>query len=412
MKIAQYYPWVYLKSGIERTILEIAKHSRHEHTVLTNHFDKAGTFPDFEQVRVVSLSRVEVRRSLDVVASAARTIALNKVDLDEFDAVLVHCDGLGDLFTIRNRQRPTFCFCHTPLRPCFDDEYFRRVSSRYSGMERIPFLLARTAFRVADRHLWREYKHVFFNSEETLRRARAGGLLTAVMDRHEITNPGLNVDEIQPSDEFEPFFLVPGRIMWTKNVEAAVAGFIKLKRDHPNLSPYRLVVAGHVDLKSEPYVDRLRRISACRSDIEYVVSPSDCRLHDLYRRCYATVVPAWCEDWGMVPLEANAFGKPVLASRRGGPLESQVDGVTGYLVEPTVAGFSEGLRRLAADPERVRRMGALARRRVAKYDWARTVSRIDDVLEFGVRAHLPRAHLRSADGSVALKRQFGPQGTE
>ncbi|MFN3326656.1 MAG: hypothetical protein ACK5AZ_24440 [Bryobacteraceae bacterium] len=91
MRIAQYYPWVYLKSGIERTMIELVKRSRHEHTIFTNRFDRDGTFPEFRDAQVVTLGEVSVRRSLGIVAGAARTIALQKPDLRGFDAVLVHC---------------------------------------------------------------------------------------------------------------------------------------------------------------------------------------------------------------------------------------------------------------------------------------------------------------------------------
>ena len=45
MKVALYYPWVYLTSGAERTILELTAHSRHQWTIFTNRFDPDGTFP-------------------------------------------------------------------------------------------------------------------------------------------------------------------------------------------------------------------------------------------------------------------------------------------------------------------------------------------------------------------------------
>ncbi|MFN3325442.1 MAG: glycosyltransferase family 4 protein, partial [Bryobacteraceae bacterium] len=296
-------------------------------------------------------------------------------------AATPRCDGLGDLFLLRNGHLPCYCFCHTPLRPCFDPEYFQRVAPKYHGWKKLPLHMARSGFRAIDRWLWRRYRYVFFNSEETLGRARAGGLLRSIGDRYEIAHPGLDVNRSPVSERFEPFFLVPGRIMWTKNIESAVAGFLEMKRRGPGTAAFRMVVAGHVDEKSRPYLQALRRLAAGREDIEFVISPSDAELSDLYRRCYAAVFTAWNEDWGMAPLEANAAGKPVLASRRGGLLESQVDGVTGFLVEPEVSDIAAGLLRLAKSPARVRMMGAIARLRVARFDWSNLVRRIDDVLE-------------------------------
>ena len=72
MRPALYYPWVYLKGGAERVLLQLMKSSRHDWTLYTNHFDLDGTFPEFQQYLVIELSRVSVRRNAFDVAGAAR----------------------------------------------------------------------------------------------------------------------------------------------------------------------------------------------------------------------------------------------------------------------------------------------------------------------------------------------------
>jgi glycosyltransferase involved in cell wall biosynthesis len=83
----------------------------------------------------------------------------------------------------------------------------------------------------------------------------------------------------------------------------------------------------------------------------------------------------------MVPLEANAYGKPVIAVNEGGPLESQVDGQTGYLVPSEPQAFAQAMARLAADEKLVRTMGRAARENARQYDWSHFVNKIDTVLE-------------------------------
>lgn len=61
MKIALYYPWISLKSGVERTILEIIKNSKHQYTVYTNNFDPKNTFPEFNKVKVVQLKQIPLK---------------------------------------------------------------------------------------------------------------------------------------------------------------------------------------------------------------------------------------------------------------------------------------------------------------------------------------------------------------
>jgi glycosyltransferase involved in cell wall biosynthesis len=81
-----------------------------------------------------------------------------------------------------------------------------------------------------------------------------------------------------------------------------------------------------------PEEARLRR-QAERSgaSVEFTGWLADEQIRDLYRRCQAVVMPG-VEDFGMVPVEAQACGCPVVALGEGGATESVVDGETGILV--------------------------------------------------------------------------------
>ena len=116
MRVALYHPWVYLKSGLERTLLEIHRRSRHEMRIYTSHYDRQGTYPELASTGVVELPRVSVRRSYLAVLGAAAQIARTRLDPSEFDALVISCDGLGDLLTLRNHDRPVLALTFTPLR--------------------------------------------------------------------------------------------------------------------------------------------------------------------------------------------------------------------------------------------------------------------------------------------------------
>ena len=117
MKVLCYYPWIYLKSGIERTLIEYALRSRHQVSFATNLFVPKATFPEFSHFRVTQLSaKVSVRRTLAPVATAALKIAITGLQEFDHDLLLVHNDGLADFVLFRNHQKPAVCFCHTPVR--------------------------------------------------------------------------------------------------------------------------------------------------------------------------------------------------------------------------------------------------------------------------------------------------------
>ena len=190
LNIADFYPWVYLTSGVERTILEICRRSRHRHTIFTNHFDPGNTSPEFRELEVIRLSHIPVDRGLGSVLKAAAVIGLQKVDFSSYDILLVHCDGLGDLILRPQPPIPAVCFCHTPLRPVFDSQYRDRALERYSGFSRLLFNVFSAGFRHLDQRMWCRYRYVFFNSQESRMRADRGGLLRGLEGRYEILHPG------------------------------------------------------------------------------------------------------------------------------------------------------------------------------------------------------------------------------
>jgi glycosyltransferase involved in cell wall biosynthesis len=381
MRIAVYYPWVYLTSGAERTILETCRRSHHDYTIFTNRYEPQNTYPEFRDLHVVTLSTIPVRRQLAPVLSAAVKLVSQKLPLAGYDALIVHCDGLGNLVLNRSRDVPAVCFCHTPLRPVYDPEYRRRALGKLSGLGRLAFYALSAGFACADRRLFQRYKRVLFNSHETLARAERGGLLQGMTGRYEVLHPGVDWHSYQPTWQYENYFLVAGRIMWTKNIELAIEAFTRFKAQSPSHDRFKLIVAGRVDKKSEVYLERLRGMVKERCDVEFVVSPSDDVMHRLYSDCYAVLFPAFNEDWGLVPLEANAFGKAVIASDRGGPRESQLHGETAFLVPCDAGSFSNTMAMMASNPELIRSMGRRARVASLAYDWAQFVERFDEILD-------------------------------
>lgn len=377
IKAAMYYPWIYLKGGIERTILELAKRSRHEWTVITNRYLEDETFPEFRDIEVVQLAGLSLERKVFPVAAACLRLLLTKQDWSRYDVVVVSSDGIGNLVTFRNSDVPLVSLCHTPLKIAYDED----THDRWLEMHQ-PGIATRAAVRLftaVDKLAWRRYRRIFCVSREVQRRLLVSGVPAK---NTEILHPGVDLERFSPTGRQEPFFLLPGRIMWTKNIELGIEAFSRLKTrlngSHPEV---RLVVAGMVDGKSAPYLAQIRALAAGREDIEIVTSPSDERLLDLYDRCLAVLFTPRNEDWGIVPIEGMAFGKPVVAVDRGGPAESIVHGETGYLCEPSPEAFADAMGWLLADDDLYDRMSVQSRRRAGEFTWDRFVGRMDDYLE-------------------------------
>jgi glycosyltransferase involved in cell wall biosynthesis len=130
------------------------------------------------------------------------------------------------------------------------------------------------------------------------------------------------------------FHLVVSRLLPYKNVGLAIEAF----RDLPG---ERLLVIGH-----GPEEARLRAVLP--SNVAIVSGVSDDQLRWAYARCVALVAPA-LEDLGLTPLEVGAFGKPTLALRGGGYLDTVAEGISGlFFARPTAEDISDAVLRSRA----------------------------------------------------------------
>jgi glycosyltransferase involved in cell wall biosynthesis len=143
----------------------------------------------------------------------------------------------------------------------------------------------------------------------------------------------------------EDFLLMVSALVPYKRIDLAIAA------SRLSGTPLRIVGDG-------PERERLMRLAAhAGSEVTFLGSLTNDEIRQLYRRAAAVLLPGE-EDFGIVPVEAQACGRPVIALGRGGALETIVDGVTGVLVggsspEAFVDGISRA-RRTAFDPGVIR----------------------------------------------------------
>jgi glycosyltransferase involved in cell wall biosynthesis len=161
---------------------------------------------------------------------------------------------------------------------------------------------------------------------------------------------GVEEEYLRVSREREPppwrwQLLYVGRLVEQKGVHTAIEALAQL----PDAAELRIVGAG-----DPPYRERLQRLAdelgvARRVRFE-PPKPRD-QLFDVYRAADAVVFPVtWTEPWGLVPLEAMALGRPVVATGRGGSGDYLRHGVNSLLFEPgDPAALADTLRALAGD---------------------------------------------------------------
>jgi glycosyltransferase involved in cell wall biosynthesis len=158
----------------------------------------------------------------------------------------------------------------------------------------------------------------------------------------EIVFPPVDAERFQLSLKDEDYYLIVSALVPYKRVDLAIQTF--------NKNGARLIVVG-----KGPDEAKLQR--AANSTIEFVGWKSDDELARLYAGCKALVFPGE-EDFGIVPLEAMACGKPVIAYGKGGILETVQDGISGvFFPEQSVEALEEALTRAGSthfDPQKIR----------------------------------------------------------
>jgi D-inositol-3-phosphate glycosyltransferase len=125
-------------------------------------------------------------------------------------------------------------------------------------------------------------------------------------------------------------------------------------------------------------------------------------LADWYRAADLVAVPSHSESFGLVAIEAQACGTPVVAARVGGLQTAVVDGATGVLVDGHEPGeWARALTELLDEPLRRRRMGAAAASAATRFGWDETVDALLGVYDDALAERFPRS-LAARHGPVPV----------
>lgn len=195
--------------------------------------------------------------------------------------------------------------------------------------------------------------------------------------RPSILYPAVNVDKFDGPCGYKLNFLSINRFERKKNLQLAISAFALLHSlesslpDH-SLSEATLTVAGGFDKRLKEnveYLDELKQLAATEGvldRVKFVLSCSTAERNTLLSDCLCVLYTPKDEHFGIVPLEAMAAQKPVIACNSGGPVETVKHEVTGFLCDPNPLEFAKSMSKLMADPEMAAKMGKEARRHVTE----------------------------------------------
>ena len=284
---------------------------------------------------------------------------IEQFDLARFDLVLStsHCVAKSALAA---PNAVHICYCLTPMRYAWDqfDAYF--------GPDRLG-RPASAAMRVVMNRLarWDQKTAVRANRYVAISHYVAGRIRRYYNREATVVYPPVD------TDFFHPDSAVPGRYA------LVVSALVPYKRLDLAIDACRIAGVPLKIVGEGPDRGRLeRRARDNKHEVEFLGRRSNDEVRELYRRAAVVMLPGE-EDFGIVPLEAQACGRPVVAYARGGALETVVAEETGLLVEEAApAAFADAVRR-AID----RRFDSTAiRRHAERFGRARFAAEMDAIV--------------------------------
>ena len=227
-------------------------------------------------------------------------LALEQFDLSEYDLVLSSESGPAK-GVLTPSGTCHVCYCHSPMRYLWDFYHSYRNGATLSLWSRPVFTLASHYLRLWDAAAANRVDYFAANSRNIAARIRKHYRRDAT-----VIYPPVNVNVGYLAEKTEDYYLVVGQLVDYKRMDLAIAACNRLGK--------RLHVVG----EGEQY-GRLRKLAG--PSIHFCGPLSDKELHEQYARCRALLFPGE-EDFGMVPVEALSFGRPVIAFERGGATET------------------------------------------------------------------------------------------
>ena len=355
MKVAIVHYWLVTMRGGEKVVEELCKLFP-EADIFTLICDREKLSPLLQSktIHTSFLQRIPGARKHYQKLLPLMPFALEELDLQAYDLVISSESGPAKGIVARSDALHV-CYCHSPMRYIWDHYHIYRRDLGPIG--KAMMTITAPPLRAWDVTTAARVDAFVANSAHVARRIRR------IYNRDAtVIYPPVAVDDFQATAELDDFYLCAGQLVTYKRVDLAVRAFTRVGK--------RLVVVGEGEQMAE-----LKKIAG--PSVELVGYQPFPMLRDYLARCRALVFPGE-EDFGILPVEAMASGRPVIAFDSGGAREtvsSPEVGVT--FAEQTEDSLIDAVMRFEArdatfDPAAIRRhaegfSAALFRQRMGQF---------------------------------------------
>lgn len=319
MKTALIHYWLVNDRGGEKVLARLAEQFP-DADLFTHVYDPAAMPEEIRRmpIRTTFIQKLPFAKKYYKNYLPLMPWALRRIDLSGYDLII--SSESGPAKGIRKPEGAThICYCHTPMRYLWDmsDEYYQNASLlKKLGMKIfLPWL------RKWDLWSATQVDRFIANSQFVAERIKN------IYGREaEVVYPPVDVEHFQTLErDPQEFYLFFGQLTAYKRADLAIEAFNRLG--------LRLIVAGD----GEEF-EKLKTLNSelGTRNIEFLGRISDEERDELYSQAKALIFPG-IEDFGIIPVEAQAAGCPVIAYGKGGALETVVENETGLFFEEQTA---------------------------------------------------------------------------
>lgn len=323
MKVALVHDWLTNFGGAER-LIEIFHGLFPKAPIYTVLYDQTRLPERFKtmDIRTSFLQKVPFARKKHQWFLQFMPLAVEQFNLSEYDLVLSSSTACAK-GVITRAGTCHICYCNTPMRYAWD--FYHEYTETKGLLLRSYIAWQMNRVRQWDRLSADRVDYFIANSQNVARRIRKHYRRDAY-----VIHPPVDTKYYYPAGNERNYFLCAGRLVSYKRIDLAVQAFSQLKLP--------LWVAG-----DGGEYKNLKRLAG--SNIKFLGKVEDKELRSLYQQCRAFVFPGE-EDFGIMPLEAQACGRPVIAFGKGGALETVIDGQTGlFFEEQSVVSLTKAVER-------------------------------------------------------------------
>jgi glycosyltransferase involved in cell wall biosynthesis len=308
MRIALIHYWLLNWRGGERVLKAIANIFP-QADIYAHVYDPSLAQREFpgRKIRTTFIARLPFARRHYQKYLPLMPMALEQLDLRDYDLVISNESGPAK-GVIVGPHTQHLCYCLSPMRYVWDMYPDYRASTGVITRAVMGPMLHYV-------RIWDQLSAQRVDQYAAISHFVAARIAKYYRRHADIIYPPVSVDDFATSSSSEDFYLSVGQLVAYKRADLMVEAF--------NLLGKRLVVIGEGEL-----MPKLRRLA--KSNIQLLGRQPFDVIRDHYSRCRALVFPG-TEDFGIVPVEAMASGKPVIAFAAGGALDTVIDGRTGVL---------------------------------------------------------------------------------